>query len=57
MDYNTLLDMAAELGYYLAISGAETFRVEDSVCRVLTAYGLTAEVLALIWIQLNDLAT
>lgn len=47
MDYNTLLDMAAELGYYLAISGAETFRVEDSVCRVLTAYGLTAEVFAI----------
>lgn len=47
MDYNTLLDMAAELGYYLAISGAETFRVEDSVCRVLNAYGLTAEVFAI----------
>ena len=47
MDYNTLLDMAAELGYYLAISGAETFRVEDSVGRVLSAYGLTPEVFAI----------
>ena len=47
MDYNTLLDMATELGYYLAISGAETFRVEDSVCRILRAYGLTAEVFAI----------
>lgn len=47
MDYNTLLDMATELGYYLAISGAETFRVEDSVGRVLNAYGLTAEVFAI----------
>ena len=47
MDYNTLLDMATELGYYLAISGAETFRVEDSVGRILGAYGLTAEVFAI----------
>ena len=47
MNYNTLLDMAAELGYYLAISGAETFRVEDSVGRVLSAYGITAEVFAI----------
>lgn len=39
--------MAAELGYYLAISGAETFRVEDSVGRVLSAYGLTPEVFAI----------
>ena len=47
MNYNTLLDMAAELGYYLAISGAETFRVEDSEGRVLSAYGITAEVFAI----------
>lgn len=47
MDYNTLLDMATELGYYLAINGAETFRVEDSVSRILSAYGLTAEVFAI----------
>ena len=47
MDYNTLLDMATELGYYLAISGAETFRVEDSVSRILSAYGVTAEVFAI----------
>lgn len=47
MNYDTLLDMSTELGYYLAISGAETFRVEDSVKRVLTAYGLRAEVFAI----------
>ena len=47
MNYNTLLDMATELGYYLAISGAETYRVEDSVGRILNAYGLTAEVFAI----------
>ena len=47
MNYDTLLDMSTELGYYLAISGAETVRVEDSVKRVLTAYGLRAEVFAI----------
>ncbi len=47
MDYNTLLDMATELGYYLAVSGAETFRVEDSINRVLAAYGLDSEVFAI----------
>ncbi len=47
MDYNTLLDMATEVGYYLAISGAETFRVEDSVGRILNAYNVTAEVFAI----------
>lgn len=47
MDNETLLDMAADLGYELAISGAETFRVEESVSRVLAAYGLQAEVFAI----------
>ena len=47
MDYNTLLDMATDLGYELAMSGAETFRVEESISRVLAAYGLEAEVFAI----------
>ena len=47
MDYNTLLDMATDLGYELAMCGAETFRVEESVTRVLSAYGLTPEVFAI----------
>ncbi len=47
MDYNHLLDMATELGYRLAVSGAETFRVEESINRVMTAYGLSSEVNAL----------
>ena len=47
MDYNTLLDMAVELGYRLAMSGAETFRVEDSVNRVMQAYNIKAEVFAI----------
>lgn len=44
MDYDTLLDLVAELGYNLAMSGAETFRVEDSINRILTAYGVESEV-------------
>lgn len=47
MDYAKLLDMAVDLGYELAMSGAETFRVEDSISRVLAAYGVEAEVFAI----------
>ena len=47
MDYNTLLDMATDLGYELAMSGAETFRVEESISRVLQSYGLESEVFAI----------
>lgn len=43
MDYNTLLELVVELGYELANAGAETFRVEESVTRVLAAYGIQAE--------------
>ena len=47
MDYNTLLDLSVELGYRLAMSGAETFRVEESIYRVLLSYGIQAEVFAI----------
>lgn len=47
MDYNVLLDLATDLGYELAMSGAETFRVEESISRVLAAYGVEAEVFAI----------
>lgn len=47
MDYNTLLDLATDLGYELAMSGAETFRVEESINRIFAAYGLQAEVFAI----------
>ena len=47
MDYNTLLDVAVELAYRLAMSGAETFRVEDSVNRIMLSYGITAETCAI----------
>lgn len=47
MDYNTLLDLVTELGYSLAMSGAETYRVEESVTRILNAYGISAEAFAI----------
>lgn len=47
MDYYTILDTAVELGYELAMSGAETFRVEESISRVLLSYGLESEVFAI----------
>ena len=47
MDYYLLVDMATELGYELAMSGAETFRVEDSIRRCLAAYGIESEVFAI----------
>ena len=47
MDYNTLLDLATDLGYELAMSGAETFRVEESISRVLKTYSVEAEVFAI----------
>lgn len=47
MDYIVLLDLATDLGYELAMSGAETFRIEESVSRVLAAYGIQAEVFAI----------
>ena len=47
MDYHVLLEVALNLGYELAISGAETFRVEESITRVLSSYGVASEVFAI----------
>lgn len=47
MDYNLLMDLAIDLGYELAMSGAETFRVEESVTRLLAAYGVESDVFAI----------
>ena len=40
MDYDCLLDLAGDLGYGLLESGAEIYRVEESIQRLLTAYGV-----------------
>lgn len=40
MDYDELLNVSVELGCQLMFSGAEIYRVEESVRRLLQAYGL-----------------
>ncbi len=47
MDYTQLLDMAIEVGYRLAMCGAETYRIEESVNRIMAAYGIQAETFAI----------
>ena len=47
MDYNTLLDLTVELGHRLAMCGAETFRVEETVNRILAAYGIESEIFSI----------
>ncbi len=47
MNDHILLELATDLGYELAMCGAETFRVEESVSRVLMAYGIRSEVFAI----------
>ena len=47
MNYSILLDLATDMGYELAMTGAETFRVEESVSRILASYGIESEVFAL----------
>lgn len=41
LDYDKLLGLTAELGYQLMDSGAEIYRVEESMNRLLGAYGVT----------------
>lgn len=40
LDYDKLLCLTAEIGYQLMESGAEIYRVEESIQRLLTAYGV-----------------
>ena len=47
MDYNLLMDLSIDLGYELAMSGAETYRVEESVTRLLNGYGVDSDVFAI----------
>lgn len=42
MDYEKLLNIAVDLGYRLMYSGAEIYRVEESMGRLLSAYGLAS---------------
>ena len=58
LDYDALLGLTSELGYRLMESGAEIYRVEESVQRLLHAYGVTTgEVFAipnLVIVSLTD---
>ena len=47
MDYNMLMELAADMGYRLAMNGAETFRIEESIRRILAAYEIESEVFAI----------
>ncbi|MGI5963237.1 MAG: threonine/serine ThrE exporter family protein [Lawsonibacter sp.] len=47
MEYDKLLNLGAELGQRLMFSGAEIYRVEESVVRLLTAYDQTPQVFAI----------
>jgi len=47
MNYDTLLKFTTDLGYRLAMCGAETFRVEESISLIMDSYGLKAEVFAI----------
>lgn len=43
MNERLLLELATNLGYHLAMSGAETYRIEESIVRVVKTYGYEAE--------------
>ena len=47
MNYTALMDLVSALATKLAVSGAETYRVEESVKRICAAYGLDARVYAI----------
>ena len=47
MNYDQLLNLGVELGRRLMLSGAEIYRVEESVQRLLQAYGQKAQVFAI----------
>ncbi len=47
MDYNKLLDFSVDIGYELSMCGAEIYRVEESITRILLAYGVESEVYAI----------
>ncbi len=46
MDYQVLLKLTCGLGYELAVNGAETFRIEESISRILETYHVQGEAYA-----------
>ena len=47
MDYYLLTDLTARIAYHLALSGAETFRIEETMRRVIGAYGIECQAFAI----------
>ncbi len=47
MDKKRLMELVMALGYRLAMAGAETYRIEDSVVMTLQAYGLDGQCFAI----------
>lgn len=48
VDVEEILDLAVEVGYHIQLAGGEIYRVEESVSRLLKAYGVeTGEVFAI----------
>lgn len=47
VNYDLILDFVTKLGYHLAMSGAETYRIEESITRILFAYGIESQVFAI----------
>lgn len=47
MEYTLLMDLVSAIASKLAVSGAETYRVEESVQRICAAYGLDARTYAI----------
>ena len=44
MDYTLLMELVSQIGCGIAMGGAETYRVEESVNRILNAYGVESRV-------------
>ncbi len=44
MNYTKLMELVSQIGCHIAMGGAETYRVEESVNRILSAYGLESRV-------------
>lgn len=47
IETEALLELAVSLGYHLQMSGAEIYRVEEAVTRLLQAYGVPGDVFAI----------
>lgn len=47
MDYDQLLEGCSQVGFHMLSGGAEIYRVEDTVRRIMAAYGVKGDIFAL----------